>query len=181
MMRAHVILFCLAIAASLDAAMAQNTAETRAPTVQPVLVLSQERLFTESQKGQSLLEAEGARRQAHRREGEELDRVLEEEERRLTTMRSVLAAAEFDQLADAFDDKVNKVRNEHQQKSEQLGIEIEKSRQEFLQELVPIVAQIMQQRGASLVFERRQVLFTGPNVDITPEVIAIMDKAAGFD
>ena len=155
--------------------------QSAAPTIQPILVLSQERLLIESQKGRQLLAQEETMRNAHRDEGAALDASLEAEERELTKLRDTLPADEFNALAEAFDQKVVKVRQEHQAASVRLGEQIEGQRQTFLSQIVPLVADIMQRRGASLVFERRAVLFTGPNVDITPEVIELMDKAAGFD
>ena len=146
---------------------------------QPILVLNQEKLLRNSKVGQALLERENAMKEAHQQEGLRLDRELESEERELTKLRDELVATEFEKLAIEFDTKVVAVRNDHQQKSEALGVELEKMRQAFFGNIVPIVAQLMKERGASLVFEQRNVLFTGPDVDITQDVIDRLDAADG--
>jgi len=144
---------------------------------QPILVLNQERLLVGSKVGQKLLAKEKQMKDAHQQEGLRLDSELENEERELTKMRDELIASEFEKLAIEFDAKVVAVRKDHQDKSETLAVELDKLRQSFFGGIVPIVAQIMKERGASLVFEQRNVLFTGPDVDVTQEVIDRLDAS----
>ncbi len=162
------------------AAMAQGLADPFSGQImgdvdQPILVLNQERLLVGSRVGQELLAKEKLMKESHRQEGLRLDSELENEERELTKMRDELVASEFDKLAIQFDAKVVAVRKDHQEKSETLAVEVDKLRQTFFGNIVPIVAQIMKERGASLVFEQRNVLFTGPDVDVTQEVIDRLD------
>lgn len=147
---------------------------------QPILVLNQERLLVNSEIGKALLAKENQMKESHRDEGLRLDAQLENEERRLTKMRDELVASEFEKLAIQFDSKVVAVRRDHQEKSEALAVELDKLRQSFFGDIVPIVAQIMKERGASLVFEQRNVLFTGPDVDITQDVIDRLDASNGL-
>lgn len=142
----------------------------------PILILNQERLLRGSKSGQALLIDENRRKSEHLEEGQRLDRELEAEEIHLTELRKELPVDEFQALAVAFDAKVVRIRREHQERSEALGKELDARRKTFFSAVVPIVAKIMTERGASLVFEQRNVLFTGPDVDITDEVIARMDK-----
>jgi len=142
---------------------------------QQILVLNRERLFVTSKVGQAVLAEENAMKEAHQDEGLRLDAELEEEERFLTKKRTELSAEEFETLAIDFDSKVVAVRRDHQEKSEVLARELEQLRQSFFEQIVPIVANIMKDRGASLVFDQRNVLFTGPNVDITQDVIDRLD------
>lgn len=147
---------------------------------QPILVLNQEKLLLNSTLGQELLERENNMKLAHRDEGLRLDAELEAEERDLTIKRDDLEADAFEELAIAFDAKVVAARREHQEKSEALAAELERMRQDFFAGIVPIVAQIMRERGASLVFEQRNVLFTGTDVDITAQVIERLDTGGGL-
>ncbi len=147
---------------------------------QPILVLNQERLLRTSLVGQALLAKENLMKEMHQQEGLRLDTELENEERDLTKIRSEIAAEEFEKLAIDFDTKVVAVRQDHQEKSEALAAELDRLRQEFFGNIVPIVAEIMRVRGASLVFEQRNVLFTGPDVDITQDVIDRLDADSGL-
>lgn len=144
---------------------------------QAILVMNQERLLRESETGKELLSRERAMTEAHRAEGLRLDQELEAEERDLTEKRKTLPADEFSVLAVDFDTKVVATRRDHNQKSEALATQLENMRKQFFSQVVPIVAAIMQERRAALVFEQRNVLFTGPNVDITDEVIKRLDAS----
>lgn len=148
---------------------------------QPILVLNQEKLLRSSEVGKTLLARENAKKEAHRQEGLRLDAQLEAEELALTEKRDELIAEEFNKLAILFDEKVVAVRRDHQRKSEALAAELDAMRKEFFADIVPIVAKIMSERGASMVFEQRNVLFTGQDVDITADVIQRLDSEAGLD
>lgn len=141
-----------------------------------VLVLNQERLLRDSAVGQQVLENVQLLRSAHQSEGERLELELETEERELAELRQTLDTEEFQERAIAFDAKVVRIRQEHAQKSEALSLQVEDARKEFFANVVPIVAQIMGERGALLVFEQRNVLFTGPGIDITDDVIRRIDN-----
>lgn len=148
---------------------------------QQILVLNQENLLKLSKSGQALLSKENAMKEAHKQEGLRLDFELESEELVLTEKRDELIPEEFDKLAIQFDNKVVAVRRDHQQKSEALASELDSMRKKFFSNIVPVVAKIMTERGASMVFEQRNVLFTGPDIDITAEVIRRLDSEAGLD
>lgn len=177
-------LFALVLALCWPAALAAQ-ADFSGQTLGPgqtvsVLVLSQERLLTDSAPGQALLSEEAALRAAHKEEGERLDAELEAEERELAELRTQITDEDFQARAVAFDEKVVRIRQDHREKSEALGREVEERRKAFFAQVVPIVAEIMRERGASLVFERRNILFTGPGVDITDEVIRRIDNSGSF-
>ena len=146
----------------------------------PVLALNQERLLRDSSAGQKVLEDVQAMRAAHQAEGERLDEELEAEERRLADLRDTAPAEEFQALAIEFDAKVVRIRQDHVEKSEALSQKVDAARKAFFAQIVPIVAGIMEERGASLVLEQRNILFTGPGVDITDEVIERIDKSGSF-
>jgi Skp family chaperone for outer membrane proteins len=148
---------------------------------QAILVLNQERLLTESKKGRLLLDEEDAVKTQRNEDAARIEAELEAEERALAEQRKTMDADAFDALAEAFDQKVVALRLEDQRVAEQLSTKFEDQRKAFFADIVPIVAEIMREQGASVVLEQRNVLFTGPNVDITPQVIERMDKAAGLN
>ena len=143
---------------------------------QSILVMNQEKLLRNSKTGQALLARERAMTDAHRAEGLRLDAELEAEERDLAEKRKTLPTEEFAVPAVEFDTKVVATRKDHNQKSELLANTLENMRKKFFAQIVPVVAQIMKERGAELVFEQRNVLFTGANVDITDEVIERLEQ-----
>lgn len=145
----------------------------------PVLTLDQERLFTGSKYGQSFqdaLEAEGAALAAENRT---IEAELLAEERKLTEERKTLDPAEFRALATAFDEKVVSIRTAQDEKARQLVQRGESERARFYQEILPVVTEIVRERGAVAVLERRTVILSADNVDITAEAIERIDTQFG--
>ena len=155
---------------------------TQTPSAAPVavLVLNQERVLSDSEAGKRILAENQSASARHEAEGAALEVELEEEERELTELRDTLPLEDFQARAVAFDEKVVRIRREFAERSATLTREAEARQRAFFAEVIPIITQIMSERGASLVFEQRGVLISGPNVDITLEVIRRIDNSAGF-
>ncbi|WP_425070826.1 OmpH family outer membrane protein [Sagittula sp. S175] len=145
-------------------------------TVQsPVLVIDFERAFSESAFGRRLnaeVEREGAAIVAENRR---IEAELTEEEQRLTQQRASMAPEDFRALADAFDEKVQKLRAEQDAKAEALGKLGDQSRIDFLAAARPVLEALMVESNAAVVLERRGVLVVADAVDITEQAIARID------
>jgi hypothetical protein len=85
--------------------------------------------------------------------------------------------AEFRALADAFDEKVQRIRTEQDAKARELQELREQQRQTFLRRISPILAEIVRERGALAVLGRRTVLLSADSIDITDEAISRINAA----
>lgn len=142
-----------------------------------ILIIDQERLFTESQLGAAALaEIEEAARQLAA-ENRTIEAVLLEEEQALTIRRTEVTPAEFSVLADAFDQKVRRLRDEQDAKSRALAQARDEANQSFLGEVGGILSAIAIERGAVVMLERRQVFLSIDTIDITDEAIARINEA----
>ena len=108
-----------------------------------------------------------------------IEAELVEEERALTQQRETTPPEEFAELANAFDRKVQQVRETQDGKSIQLQQRLEQERQTFLAEAGPVIATLVRRRGAFVVLDRSEILLTFEGVDITEEAIAAIDAAIG--
>ena len=143
----------------------------------PILLIDRERLFAESAYGMRVsaeLEGERQRQEARTRAIED---ALKAEELRLTQERASLTPEEFRARADAFDAKVEALRRERDQAENALVAQIEQAQAEFLQQISPVLAGIMEQYGAVILLEKRLTLLAARQVDITDEAIARIDAA----
>lgn len=145
----------------------------------PVLTIEPDRLYAESRFGKRLnaeIEARGTQLAAENRriEGE-----LAEEESRLTGLRDSTPPEEFRKLAEAFDARVTAVRAEQDAKVRGLTILSEQAQRGFLQDIAPILEQVMITRSASVVLDRRAVFFSTNASDITSELITRIDETLG--
>lgn len=142
-----------------------------------LLTVEIDRLFAESAYGKRIsatIEDEGTRIAAENRR---IEAELTEEERRLTEQRPTLDPANFRELANAFDAKVQALRQEQDAKARALGNMSEESRRQFLQLAEPVLAEIMQQAGAAALLDKRSVFLSADVIDITSIAISRIDAA----
>ncbi|RJE81338.1 OmpH family outer membrane protein [Paracoccus sp. JM45] len=145
----------------------------------PILTLDQDMLYLSSDWGtraQTQLEAEGDVIAA---ENERLTQLLSSEEARLTEQRSTLPPAEFRTLAENFDLRATEVRRERAQAVQQLNSWAEADRSAFFRAALPIMGQVMQDRGAVAVLDRRTLFVSLDAIDVTSDLIEVLNTELG--
>jgi Skp family chaperone for outer membrane proteins len=148
------------------------------PTV-PVATLDQDALFLQSQYGLRVQRELGADRQALEDENRRIEGELIAEEQALTTARATLDAATFAAKADEFDQRVQRIRAEQDDKALGLQRRFEQERQRFLSLIGPALIEVLQDNGASVLLSRDAVIFAVDGVDITERAIATIDAMIG--
>ncbi len=143
----------------------------------PFLIIEQDRLLRDSRPGQEILRREQADRDALRAEGRALDAQFEAEELELTERRDQMDAAAFRELADAFDTKVVETRRVQEEKETAISRRADARRRQFLQQVQPILLQLLDESGAASIVDRRFVLIFKQDLNITTEVIKRLDAA----
>lgn len=141
----------------------------------PILVIDFERVFAESAFGRRLT-AEMERQSAEIvAENRRIEAELTAEEERLTEQRARMAPEDFRVLAEAFDEKVQRLRQEQDAKAAALGQQTSDTRNAFLQNARPVLQTLMREANAAIVLERRTVFVAADAIDITDEVIEEID------
>lgn len=145
--------------------------------VNPVVTVDLDRLVNETQIGQYLSFQMGERAQKLQKELDKIEAELSAEEEDLIKQREELELSEFRVLAKAFDEKAVRLRREQQAKIQALEEEGSKRRQDLLRSFVPVLSQVMRDRGASILLDRRSVVLDDrASVDITDVAIMIIDQ-----
>jgi Skp family chaperone for outer membrane proteins len=144
-----------------------------------VLTLDQDRLFNQSAFGRKVVEDLNARSQALAAENRQIELDLAEEEQALTDQRPSLEASAFRDLADAFDNKVERIRKEQAQKAVDLNAWIESEQQRFFTAALPIVTELTRELGAVVVLDRRFTLIALDQADVTNLAILRVDQTLG--
>jgi Skp family chaperone for outer membrane proteins len=140
-----------------------------------LLTLEPDRLITDTQYGKAMqarIEAAAALLLAENRK---IDADLEAEEVALTSQRATLPAADFRALAEAFDAKVEAIRTEQESKLRDLSQQREAERQKVLQASIPILAELMAEKGAVAILDKASVFLAFDSTDVTDEAIAKLD------
>ncbi|MEY8099088.1 OmpH family outer membrane protein [Falsihalocynthiibacter sp. S25ZX9] len=181
-----VIAFCgfPALAQSPDSTIGGSHAEagvTDALDIQAIVqgsfvILDPERLYAESAFGLRIQEEVKALAKEIQLENGKLTRDLETEELRLLERRAVLSPDEFRVLADAFDDKVQGIRDAQERKGQELGKRASEGRQGFNDASLPILRKILRERNALGILDSRVILLPDPTIDITNEAILRVDQ-----
>lgn len=140
-----------------------------------VLTLDKERVYRQSRAGAEIEARMAAENEALAAENRKIEAELEAEERDLTTRRPSLGVAEFESLAEAFNTKAVTLREAQLTKARALERRREEERQKFFQALVPVLGEIMSQRGAVVILDDKAVLLSLDGIDITDEAIRRMD------
>lgn len=144
--------------------------------IAPILTVDQDVLFAQSAWGrrtQAELDAAGEKLAA---ENEKLVEQLSDEEAQLTELRRSLDPAEFRKRAEAFDARATKIRRDRALAVEELNNAAEADQNAFYQAALPVMGEMMQRRGAVAVLDRRTLFVSLEAIDITPDLIAELDK-----
>lgn len=170
----------VALAATFGAAqpaLAQDLSLGR-PT-SDILIVDQDALFSASAWGRRVSAETEARAQALAAENRRLEAELSAEEQALTEQRAGMAPEAFRAAADAFDAKAVEIRRTQDAKERDLLRGRDAERQGFFNAAVPVMAEFLQERGASLMLDRRSVFLAADTLDVTDELILRIDAELG--
>ena len=132
-----------------------------------------------------LLDAKAAKKAA-----EEIDKIAQniesemiisdenmiKEQNKLVEAQSIMAPEAFELKRKEYEEKVQNYNIERQQKLMSVERLIEKSRNEVLDKLKPILEEMSEKKGITVILEKGTVLLNAETMDITEEVIKILNK-----
>lgn len=173
MMRAGIFALFLALA-PVAGAFAQESVPPGA-----VLTVDMDRLLRETAIGKAAALRLENDTKALQAENRRIDAELEVEEKALTARRGSIPAEDFRALAEAFDAKVEKLRAEQDAKGRSLTEARESERQKILQAAVPVLAELLAQKGGDVIIDKNAVILSFDRNDVTDAAIVAIDAALG--
>ncbi|AXQ94029.1 OmpH family outer membrane protein [Cereibacter azotoformans] len=171
----------VALACALALPGAARAQSDAAPVPAGVAVIDQSRLITDTSLGRALEQRFQAASRALIAENREIEAALEAEERALTAQRGSLEPDEFRRLAADFDTRVEGIRDAQEAKSRGLTRQRDEERQRIVEQALPILARLMQERGAMVLIDRGSVVLSRDAADITDEAIERLDARTPAD
>jgi Skp family chaperone for outer membrane proteins len=144
-----------------------------------VLILNQERLIAQTAYGRRIQRELEAVSSALATQNRGIEADLTEEELALAETRGTVTAEEFREMADAFDARVEAIRETQETKARDLSAQAELARTRFFERAAPILLDIVRARGAAVLMDSRAVLLSAETVDITEDAIAALDDRLG--
>lgn len=147
-----------------------------APTI---LTVDIDRLFAQSMFGERIAQTYTETRVELNAENRRIADALREEELSLAARRAEMVPAVFLSEAEAFDEKAQGIRRAQDAKESALEDTLTQGRAQFVEVSRPILGQLMVDRGAYAILDRRSVALSLGSIDITDEAIARINEAIG--
>lgn len=144
-----------------------------------IFTLNQDRLYNQSKFGLRVKREAGQRTSDIAAENRRMEAKLKAEELDLTKKRPSLKPAEFRKLADEFDAKVEKIRSGQAQKTVDFNSWAAGQRKQFFDSAFPILLKLADQLKAVAILDRRSVIISSDETDITDRAIKKIDAAIG--
>jgi Skp family chaperone for outer membrane proteins len=151
--------------------------ESTAPS--PVLTIDQEALFARSAYGRRIQAEIEAAASALAAENRAIEAELTAEERALTEERAAMDPEAFRARAAEFDDRVVEIRRAQSEKERDILARPETARQEFFRATLPVLTELVRERGAVAILDTRAVILSADAIDITEAAIARIDAVLG--
>ena len=104
------------------------------------------------------------------------DSDIIKEQNKLIEAQSIMAPEAFELKRKEYEEKVQNYNIERQQKLMSVEKLVEKSRNEILDKLKPILEEMSEKKGITVILEKGTVLLNAETMDITDEVIKILNK-----
>ncbi|SHG23388.1 OmpH family outer membrane protein [Cognatishimia maritima] len=158
---------------------AQAEAQSRPLPPSSVLIIDSERLYAESAFGKRVLAEQQAEAAVLAAEYRRIEAELSEEEQMLTDKRSEMSPEDFRMVADAFDTRVEGIREAQQQRENDLIALGDSERQRFFAQLGPVLEAVLRESGALVVLEKRTVFASSSALDVTDRVLEQADLIIG--
>ena len=149
------------------------------PAVQYAVVVDFDEVFRTTLYGRRIIKEF---QQANQSLSKEFERIAEElvaEEKKLSDLRSSTEPSAFREMALAFDQKSTRLRQEQEDKRVELKLAGDAAQSDLLQKFGPIFVQVMQERNATILLEKKQVVLVIASADITKEAIRRIDQELG--
>ena len=144
-----------------------------------VLTIDSERMFAESAFGLRVIEEFNTQSRALEAENGRIEAELIAEEKELTEKRASLPVQEFRALAEAFDQKVEAIRLQQNNKSRALNQTRDAARRQFLSAVQPVLAKLMTDTNAAIIVEQRTVFISRLSIDVTALAIERLNAEIG--
>jgi Skp family chaperone for outer membrane proteins len=146
-------------------------AQTRAVPATEILIIDPDRLYLESEFGKRVLAEQQADAAILAAEYRRIEAELTEEERTLTDKRPSMSPEDFRSVAEAFDERVESIRELQQQRENEIVARGEAERQRFFVQLGPVLEVVLRESGALVVLEQRSVFASRSSLDVTDLVL----------
>ncbi|AJD52209.1 MULTISPECIES: OmpH family outer membrane protein [Thalassospira] len=161
--------------ASVTMASAQENAAGNTEAV--VMIVDFEGIMREASAMQDMTKQIKTRQEAYQQEIEKRQQGLRKEEQEIAQQRTLLSADVIQQKQKEFQQKVADFQKFAQGRNRILDQALNESRVKFQKTLIEVIADVAEQRKATLVLHKSQVILHANAMDASKEVFDLVNKA----
>tara|TARA_Y200000002_G_scaffold318657_1_gene277684 strand:- start:243 stop:779 length:537 start_codon:yes stop_codon:yes gene_type:complete len=105
------------------------------------------------------------------------DEEIIKEQNSLIESQSIMAPEAFESKRNEYENKVQKYNNERQSKLMKIDELIAVSRNEILSAMKPILEEVSNEKGITIILEKASIMLNAEKMDITNEVLKKLNKS----
>jgi Skp family chaperone for outer membrane proteins len=165
---------CLAVVVALALGMSAAPALAASPAV--ILVVDTQGVFAQSKAGQNMRSQFEEQMKKLVAEGKKTEEGLQADATKLTEERALLAQDDFVKRAEALQKRGGEFQQSYQMKQSALQLGLQRAEARVESTLRPIFAEILKEKGATILFDQAVVLAGGADMDISAEVLKRLNE-----
>ena len=104
------------------------------------------------------------------------EKSIQEEEKKIIQQKKLIKPEEYKKKVDNLRTKVSNLQKERNKILNDIAVKRSKARNELLKNLNPIIKNYMQEKKIRIVLDKKNILLADENLDITKEIISILNK-----
>tara|TARA_R110000824_G_scaffold3234_4_gene15225 strand:- start:139712 stop:140314 length:603 start_codon:yes stop_codon:yes gene_type:complete len=177
MMLKSVIARTLAAAAIVSLVAVPLTAAP-ALAVEPavILIVDSESVYAQSKVGQSIRTQFQEQAKKLQAESAKTESALQADDKKLGEERALLSPEDFQKKAQALQKRVMEYQQSMQEKGQALQLGVKQAENKVGAAMQPIFADVMREKGATVLLDQQVVLAGGSDLDITAEVLKRLNE-----
>ncbi|OSQ42432.1 membrane protein [Thalassospira sp. MCCC 1A01428] len=154
-----------------------QAADTKQETTAIVMIVDFEGIMREASAMQDMRKQVEKRRDSYQTEIEKRQQALRDEDQKLAQQRTLLSADVLQQKRAEFQKKVAEFQKFAQGRNKVLDEAVNEARIKFQKKLIEIIADVAEERKATLVLHKSQVILHANAMDATKEIFEKINAA----
>ncbi|PKQ05703.1 MAG: hypothetical protein CVT73_11285 [Alphaproteobacteria bacterium HGW-Alphaproteobacteria-12] len=169
---------CIAVAFGMALGALLSTAATPAFAVGPavVLIVNTEAVFAQSKVGQNIRSQFEEQAKKLRAEGKKTEDGLQADAKKIADERALLSPEDMQKKVQAWQKREAEFQQSMQQKSQALQLGLQRANGKVEAALRPIFAEVLKEKGGTVLFDQSVVLAGGADLDISAEVLKRLNE-----
>lgn len=141
-----------------------------------VLIVDTEAVFAQSKVGQNIRSQFEEQAKKLRAEGKKTDDALQADAKKLTEERALLSQEDLKKKVQDLQKREAEFQQSMQQKSQALQLGLQRANAKVEAALRPIFAEVLKEKGGTVLFDQSVVLAGGADLDISAEVLKRLNE-----